>query len=282
MNVSHYFVLHFIANCAMMYIEVEYTFWEVFEMKEALKKNWKPVTAFALALSAVGAAAYYVNFIYIPGKERARAAELTAAQVVPETPKDYNFTIDTSNPASISKTTSGTSSADDSIKVTTDADGNVTVDRIWDANMDELDTTTAAPGAPTANIGSGGGKITGTDGAYHGEQSTTTTPSTGGSSGTDSTKPSSDDTTTTPSTGDKTTTPSDDSSTTTPSDSSTKPSTPSTPGSSTPQVGDTRTENGQKQVYVDGFGWITDSSGGESDYIEMPDELSGIQVGEMG
>lgn len=60
-------------------------------MNETLKRNWKPITAFALALSAVGAAAYYVNFIYIPGKERARAAELTAAQVVPETPKNYNF-----------------------------------------------------------------------------------------------------------------------------------------------------------------------------------------------
>ncbi|MEA4993915.1 MAG: hypothetical protein VB060_08820 [Oscillibacter sp.] len=247
-------------------------------MNETLKRNWKPITAFALALSAVGAAAYYVNFIYIPGKERARAAELTAAQVVPETPENYNFTIDTSNPASISKTSPGTNSVDDSIKITTDADGNVTIDRTWNADLDELDTTTAAPGAPTANIGSGGGKITGTDGAYHGEQPTTTTPSTG-SSGTDSTKPS---------TGDKTTTPPEDSSTTEPSDGSTKPSTPSkpsapsTPGSSTPKDGDIRVVDGKEQMYWDGFGWVDKGNGGQTDYIEMPDELSGIQVGEMG
>ncbi|WP_312612471.1 hypothetical protein [Oscillibacter sp.] len=244
-------------------------------MKEALKRNWKPVTAFALALSAVGAAAYYVNFIYIPGKERARAAELTAAQVVPETPKNYNFSIDTSNPASISKTTPGTNSVDDSIKVTTDADGNVTVDRTWDADPDELDTTAAAPGTPTANIGSGGGKITGTDGAYHGEQPTATKPSSGDSSGTDNTKPSTGDTTTKPSTGDKTTTPSDDS--------STKPSTPSKPSSSTPKSEDTRIVDGKEQVYLEGFGWVDVGDGGHTDYWGNPgDELSGIQVGEMG
>ena len=244
-------------------------------MNESLKKNWKPVTAFALAFCAVGALAYYVNFIYIPGKQEERAAELTAAQAqaAPDTPKDYNFTIDTSNPAAISKTTPGTNSVDDSIKVTTDADGNVTVDRTWDADPDELDTTTAAPGTPTANIGSGGGKITGTDGAYHGEQPSTT-PSTGGSSGTDNTKPSSDDTTTKPSTGDKTTTPSDDS--------STKPSTPSKPSSSTPKDGDRRVVDGKEQEYwADVDTWVDVGDGGHSDYIEM-EELSGIQVGEMG
>ncbi|WP_312281031.1 hypothetical protein [Oscillibacter sp.] len=248
-------------------------------MNGALKRNWKPITAFALALSAVGALAYYVNFIYIPGKQEERAAELTAAQAqaVPDTPKDYNFTIDTSNPASISKTTPGTNSVDDSIKVTTDADGNVTVDRTWNADPDELDTTTAAPGTPTANIGSGGGKITGTDGAYHGEQPSTTTPITG----TDSTKPSTGDTTTKPSTGDKATTPPSDSSTTKPSDGSTKPSTPSKPGSSTPKDGDIRTVDGKEQEYVDGFGWVDVGSGGQTDYIEMgPD--TGNYVGEMG
>ena len=238
-------------------------------MKNYWKQNWKGITATVVAFGAVFGAIYYVNGIYLPSQRQAQAAKQSTTE--PVTPKEYNYTINTTQPTASTTTGSGTNTADDSIKVTTDADGNVTIDRKWDhVDLDELDTSTAAPGAPTANIGSGGGKITGTDGAYHGEQPTTTTPST-------------DDKTTTPSTtdsSDTTTKPSD--STTTPSTPS-EQSTPSTPSSDTPQVGDTRTENGQKQVYVDGFGWIADSSGGTSDYIGNPgDQLSGIQVGEMG
>lgn len=254
-------------------------------MKETLKRNWKGITATVVAFGAVFGAIYYVNHIYLPDKRQAAAEQLAAqdaAEVV--TPKEYNFDINETQPTALSSG-NGTNTADDSIKVTTDADGNVTIDRKWDhVDLDELDTSTAAPGAPTANIGSGGGKITGTDGAYHGEQAATTTPSTG-SSGTTTTKPSTGDSASKPSTG----TESKPSTGTT-----AKPATPSTgdtttkpsggfgSGSSTPQMGDTRTENGQKQVFVDGFGWIADTSGGESDYIQMPDELSGIQVGEMG
>ncbi len=234
-------------------------------MKETLKRNWKGITATVVAFGAVFGAIYYVNHIYLPDKRQAAAEQLAAqdaAEVV--TPKEYNFDINETQPTALSSG-NGTNTADDSIKVTTDADGNVTIDRKWDhVDLDELDTSTAAPGAPTANIGSGGGKITGTDGAYHGEQPTTTAPSTGGSSGTTTTKPSTGDSASKPSTG----TESKPSTGTT-----TKPTTPSTGGSgsggSTPQMGDTRTENGQKQVFVDGFGWIADTSGGESDYIEM-------------
>lgn len=229
-------------------------------MKESLKKNWKGITATVVAFGAVFGAIYYVNCIYLPGRQQAEATKLTATQ--PVTPKEYNYTVSTANSqtadtSSTDSSDSSTNPANDRIKVTTDKDGTVTIDRTWDAKPGELDTTTTAPSASTANIGSGGGKITGDDGAYYGEQAATTTPST-------------DDKTTTPATGssDSTTTTKPSNSTTTPTTPS-KPSTPSTPSSSTPQVGDTRIENGQKQVYVDGFGWIADTSGGSSDYIEM-------------
>ena len=244
-------------------------------MKETLKRNWKGITATVVAFGAVFGAIYYVNHIYLPDKRQAAAEQLAAqdaAEVV--TPKEYNFDINETQPTALSSG-NGTNTADDNIKVTTDADGNVTIDRKWDhVDLDELDTSTAAPGAPTANIGSGGGKITGTDGAYHGEQPTTTAPSTGGSSGTTTTKPSTGDSTSKPSTDTekkpstgtttKPTTPSTSGSTTE------KPSGGSNSGSSTPKDGDIRTENGKQQEYVDGFGWvdITNNIGG-TDYIEM-------------
>lgn len=244
-------------------------------MKNYLKRNWKGITATVVAFGAVFGAIYYVNGIYLPGQRQAQAAKQSTTEPVP--PKEYNYTINTTQPTANTTIGSGANAADDNIKVTTDAGGNVTIDRKWDGvNLDELDTSTAAPGAPTANISSGGGKITGTDGAYHGEQPTTTSPSTG-SSGTTTTKPSSG-TESKPSAGTTTkpTAPSTDASTTE------KPSGGSGSGSSTPKDGDIRTENGKQQEYVDGFGWVDVGDGGHTDYIEMPDELSGIQVGEMG
>lgn len=233
-------------------------------MKESLKKHWKGVATTVVAFGVVCSSIYYVNYVYLPGRQQAAAANSTAIES--DTPKDYNFTVNAGNAqaADSSNNTSGTGStnpANDRIKVTTDKDGTVTIDRTWDAELGELDTTSTAPNTPTANIGSGGGKITGTDGAYHGEQAATTTPSTDEkTTNTTTTKPS--DSATTP---------------TTP----TKPSTPSTPSSSAPQNGDTRVVDGQKQVYDEVFGWIADSSGGTSDYIEMgPD--TGNYVGEMG
>lgn len=261
-------------------------------MKESLKKNWKPITAIALAFCAVGAAAYYVNCVYIPGKEQERAAALAATELrIPqkETPQ---YTIDTSNPQTTTTVLgSGTNSADDNIKVTTDADGNVTIDRNWDGvNLDELDTSTAAPGAPTANIGSGGGKITGTDGAYHGEQPTTPAPSTGGSDRTTTTKPSTGDSASKPST-DTEKKPSTGTTTkpATPStgDTTTKPSGGSGSGGSTPQMGDIRVVDGKEQMWIEGFGWTEDGGGGHTDYLKDPGDCGGIdgfgeQVGEMG
>ena len=255
-------------------------------MKETLKRNWKGITATVVAFGAVFGAIYYVNHIYLPDKRQAAAEQLAAqdaAEVV--TPKEYNFDINETQPTALSSG-NGTNTADDSIKVTTDADGNVTIDRKWDhVDLDELDTSTAAPGAPSANIGSGGGKITGTDGAYHGEQAATTTPSTG-SSGTTTTKPS---------TGDSTSKPSTDTEKKPSTGTTTKPTTPSTgdtttkpSGGSTPQMGDTRVVGGKEQMYVEGFGWTDVGDGGHTDYIEMPEgnfggaDGLGEQVGEMG
>lgn len=239
-------------------------------MKEYLIKHWKGISTTVVAFGVVCSSIYYVNYVYLPGRQQAAAANSTTIE--PGTPKDYNFTVNAGNAqaADSSTSSSGTSTnpANDRIKVTTDKDGTVTIDRTWDAEPGELDTTTTAPNAPTANIGSGGGKITGTDGAYHGEQSTVTAPSTS-------------DKATTPSTNSSGTVTKPSDSSTTPSATS-KPSTPSKPSSNTPQNGDTRTEDGQKQIYIDGFGWVLDASGGASDSIDMPDELSGIQVGEMG
>lgn len=234
-------------------------------MKNFLQKNWKGISATVVAFGAVCGAIYYVNCFYIPGRQQAAAMKLAATQ--PDMPKEYNYTVSTANSqtADSSASSSGTSSnpANDRIKVTTDKDGNVTIDRTWDAKPGELDTSTAAPSAPTANIGSGGGNITGTDGAYHGEQPTTSTPSTG-SSDTATKKPSTS-TESKPSTG-----------------TTTKPTTPST-GDSTPKDGDIRTESGKQQEYVDGFGWVDVGDGGQTNYIiGDPNEDLGAQVGEMG
>ena len=249
-------------------------------MKETLKRNWKGITATVVAFGAVFGAIYYVNHIYLPDKRQAAAEQLAAqdaAEVV--TPKEYNFDINETQPTALSSG-NGTNTADDSIKVTTDADGNVTIDRSWEhIDPSELDTSTAAPGAPTVNIGSGGGKITGADGAYHGEQPTTTAPSTS-NSGTTTTKPSTSNSASKPST-DTEKKPSTGTTTPSTGDSTSTPSNPST-GSSTPKSEDVRVVDGKEQVYLEGFGWIDRGDGGHSDNIEMPDELSGIQVGEMG
>ena len=40
------------------------------------------------------------------------------------------------------------------------------------------------------------------------------------------------------------------------------------PKPSQPQDGDRRVVNGQKQVYIDGFGWLEDNPGGTSEYVD--------------
>ena len=51
-----------------------------------------------------------------------------------------------------------------------------------------------------------------------------------------------------------------------------------------PHMGDVRVVNGEKQIYILGFGWIKDQGGGsQGTMVGNPgDELTGIKVGQMG
>ena len=257
-------------------------------MSEYLKQNWKYIAATAAGFAAVLGAIYYVNCVYLPNRalERAMAmdAETMAAERAAEekaqNERTYSFNINTEL-----RQRSATSS-EEGVTVTTDENGDIIVDRTWDEDTGDLPIS-AGPGSPIANIGGGGGeKITGEDGAYHGEQPAAQTPENGGSgSGTEA--DSKNDGTDNGKTGETPSTPSTPSSGT-----DSKPSSggSSTGGSSTggnsssskPKDGDIRIVDGKEQMYWDGFGWVDKGDGGHTDYIEMPDELSGIQVGSMG
>lgn len=257
-------------------------------MSEYLKQNWKYIAATAAGFAAVLGAIYYVNCVYLPNRalERAMAmdAETMAAERAAEekaqNERTYSFNINTELGQR------SATSSDEGVTVTTDENGDIIVDRTWDEDTGDLPIS-AGPGSPIANIGGGGGeKITGEDGAYHGEQPAAQTPENGGSgSGTEA--DSKNDGTDNGKTGETPSTPSTPSSGT-----DSKPSSggSSTGGSSTggnsssskPKDGDTRTENGKRQEYVDGFGWvdITDNIGG-TDYWDVGGD-SGIYVGSMG
>ena len=249
-------------------------------MNGYLKQNWKYIAATAAGFVVVFGAIYYVNCVYLPNRALERAiamdAETMAAKQAAEekaqNERTYSFNINTE----LGQRSDSAAGSDEGVTVTTDENGDIIVDRTWDEDTGDLPIS-AGPGSPIANIGGGGGeKITGEDGAYHGEQPAAQTPESGGSgSGTEAGskndgKTDSGKTGETPST----------------------PSTPSTGGtdskpSSKPKDGDTRTENGKRQEYVDGFGWvdITDNIGG-TDYWEIPDcggyDGLGEQVGNMG
>lgn len=256
-------------------------------MSEYLKQNWKYIAATAAGFAAVLGAIYYVNCVYLPNRalERAMAmdAETMAAERAAEekaqSERTYSFNINTELGQR------SATSSDEGVTVTTDENGDIIVDRTWDEDTGDLPIS-AGPGSPIANIGGGGGeKITGADGAYHGEQPAAQTPENGGSgSGTEA--DSKNDGTDNGKTGETPSTPS------TPSTSGTD-SKPSSGGSSTggnnnsgsskPKDGDRRVVNGQEQEYWEDVDtWVDVGDGGHTDYIEMPDELSGIQVGSMG
>ena len=252
------------------------------------KLNWKYAAATAAGFAAVLGAIYYVNCVYLPNRalERAMAmdAETLAAERAAEekaqSERTYSFNINTELGQR------SATSSDEGVTVTTDENGDIIVDRTWDEDTGDLPIS-AGPGSPIANIGGGGGeKITGEDGAYHGEQPAAQTPENGGSgSGTEA--DSKNDGTDNGKTGETPSTPSTPASGT-----DSKPSSggSSTGGSSTggnsssskPKDGDIRIVDGKEQMYWDGFGWVDKGDGGHTDYIEMPDELSGIQVGSMG
>lgn len=229
------------------------------------KLNWKYAAATAAGFAAVLGAIYYVNCVYLPNRalERAMAmdAETLAAERAAEekaqNERTYSFSINTELGQ---RSAAG---SDEGVTVTTDENGDIIVDRTWDEDTGDLPIS-AGPGSPIANISGGGGeKITGEDGAYHGEQPAAQTPESGGSgSGTEAGSKADGKTGSEQAGGGST-------------------------GSSTPKDGDTRTENGKRQEYWTGFGWvdITDNIGG-TDYLEMPDcggpDGLGEQVGSMG
>ena len=50
-----------------------------------------------------------------------------------------------------------------------------------------------------------------------------------------------------------------------------------------PRMGDTRVVNGEKQIYILGFGWIKDEGGGSGTTVGSPgNELTGNKVGQVG
>ena len=259
-------------------------------MNGYLKQNWKYIAMTAAGFVVVFGAIYYVNCVYLPNRalERAMAmdAETLAAERAAEekaqNERTYSFNINTELGQ---RSAAG---SDEGVTVTTDENGDIIVDRTWDEDTGDLPIS-AGPGSPIANIGGGGGeKITGEDGAYHGEQPAAQTPENGGSGSGMEADSKNDGKTDSGKTGETPSTPS------TPSTGGTdsKPSSggSSTGGSSTggnsssskPKDGDTRTENGKRQEYVDGFGWvdITDNIGG-TDYWDVGGD-SGIYVGSMG
>jgi len=111
-----------------------------------------------VAFGAVFGTIYYVNCICLHGRQQAVAAKLTTTE--PIMPKECNYTVRTVNgltaDSAVDSSGNSTNPANDRITVTTDGDGTVTIGRTWNAEPGELDTTTTAPNAPTANTGSGG------------------------------------------------------------------------------------------------------------------------------
>lgn len=219
-----------------------------------MKKSIKIATALTICGVVLVGAIYYTNNIYIPSVKKNQAKKADSS-VQTEQTSDYHYTISTNVPVSSGSSAAG-SSLGSNVQVTKNSNGDETINRTWDAKKGDLDTSTSSPDSKTsANIGSGGAKITSSDGTYKGE-----TPAKSSSS------------TTT-----KSTTPS-----TSKSSGSTKTGSSTKTAGSTPKNGDTRTVDGQKQVYIDGFGWVMDASGGESPTIGNADDDLGKQVGEMG
>jgi len=220
-----------------------------------MKKKIKVATALTICGVVLVGAIYYTNSIYIPNAKK-DLAEKEDSSAQADQSSDYHYTI-----SSIQgdQGAAGSSSSDSSVQVTKESNGDVTINRTWDAKKGDLDTSTASPDSKTsANIGSGGAKIIGSDGTYQGETPAKSSSSTTTKSTTSGTSKSSSSSTT-----------------------ATKKSDSTSTSSSTPKNGDTRTVNGQKQIYDEVFGWGVDTSGGTLDNIEMAPP-SGEYVGDFG
>lgn len=131
-----------------------------------MKKNTKVAAALTLCGAVLAGAIYYTNGIYLPQLKKAQAAD-EALQA--QDSKAYSYTVNTSLAAPPADKSEADSS-DSAVQVTKDANGDVTINRTWDAKEGTLDTSVSSPDSKTAaNIASGGDKITSDDGAYHGE-----------------------------------------------------------------------------------------------------------------
>lgn len=226
-------------------------------------KNWKPVLATALSALAVGGVIYYTNWVYIPRMKAQQTVNTISMNNTDSGSSDYEYTIHPENPVTSVK------KAEEAVEVEEEKNGDVTIHRTWDKKEEDMNTSVSSPeDTVSTNIASGGDKITGTDGAYHGETPAPATPTP--TTNTKPTNPTS--TTTTPET-----------STNTPSNSGDTSNSESTPSSSIPKNGDTRVIDGQEQMYDTVFGWVDCGTGSTTvASAGQYDELSGNQVGEMG
>ena len=248
------------------------------------KLNWKYAAATVAGFVVVFGAIYYVNCVYLPNRalERAMAmdAETLAAERAAEekaqNERTYSFNINTE----LGQRSDSAVNSDEGVTVTTDENGDIIVDRTWDEDTGDLPIS-AGPGSPIANIGGGGGeKITGEDGAYHGEQPTAQTPENGGSRDGTEADSKNDSKTDSGKTGETPSTPSTPASGTDSKPSSTGGNNNS--GSSKPKDGDRRVVNGQEQEYWEDVDtWVDVGDGGHTDYWDVGGD-SGIYVGSMG
>ena len=213
------------------------------------RPNWKYIAATAAGFAAVLGAIYYVNCVYLPNRALERgiakdAATMAAAQAAAEKEQNertYSFSINTE----LGQRSDSAADPDEGVTVTTDENGVVTIDRAWDVDTGDLPVSNG-PGSPIANIGGGGGeKITGEDGAYHGEQPAAQTPVSGGSGSETEAGSKADGKTGSEQAGGGST------------------------GSSTPKDGDRRVVNGQEQEYWEDVDtWVDVGDGGKSIYLD--------------
>lgn len=259
-----------------------------------MKKNWKAITVVLALALVVGGGIYWVHNIYLPARQAEKAEELRGAtqdiEAVTPAPSieatAYDYTIKVKKPT----------------ETTAPGAANTPTH-----SGDELDENSAA--AAVANIGAGsGGNIVGEDGIYHGEDVTPTPAPTATVDPTataapaappapavvETTKPAQQETarpshepvqtvgpTPTPPPAIESVTPTATQATPTPTPVAT--ATPSAPAqrpasndSATPKQGDTRTVDGQQQMWVDGWGWVPVGSGGGSE----PSKGTNTEIGE--
>lgn len=248
-----------------------------------MKRNLPAVITVAVLAALVGGAAYYVNSVYLPAKQREAANALRTDVTEAVEGSDYDYTIRGGDSASVS---TDKIAEDSSVTITTDEEtGDVWITRDWlndgGSRVSSEPPADEEVGRAEANIGSGGANIVGEDGVYHGEQPTTPPPAMPApsteqtsASGTQPTQqePAAERTPNTPGTSKErkpveTTKPADTQPAATQPSEQAKPSASDSggSGSSTPKQGEMRTVDGKTEMWVNGFGWIPSGSGSYSE-----------------